>query len=145
MAKAEVTEVFNCSVEQFFAIITDYSNYPEFLTEVKKCEVIEQEDNRKLVEYHVSLIKNFTYRLWMKEVAPNELTWEFASGDLFKSSHGHWKLEEEAGKVRGTYMIDAKFTLFVPSPIAKALVSVNLPSMMSSYHKRVEEIYGHGG
>ncbi len=142
MAQAQTTEVFNCSVEQFFAIVTDYEKYPEFLPEVKTCQIIQSEENRKLVEYSISLIKNFTYRLWMSEENTEEVSWEFASGDIFKSSIGSWKLTEEAGQVRAEYMIDAKFTMFVPSPVAKALVNVNLPSMMSAYHKRVEDLYG---
>ena len=38
MATAETTEVFNCTVEEFFHIISDYEKYPEFLSEVKTAE-----------------------------------------------------------------------------------------------------------
>ena len=49
MAEASTTEVFNCSTEEFFKIISDYENYSEFLTEVKACEVLKEEGDRKLV------------------------------------------------------------------------------------------------
>lgn len=142
MAKASTTEVFNCSPEQFFKIISDYEKYHEFLPEVKKCTVLKTEGSRKLVEYNVSVIKSFKYSLWMTENAPQSITWEFASGDLFKTSVGSWKLENEVGKTRATYTVEATFNMFVPSPIANALVSVNLPNMISSYHKRVKQLYG---
>ncbi len=142
MAKATATEVFNCSPDQFFKIISDYEKYHEFLQEVKQCKVLKTEGNRKLVEYHVSVIKSFKYSLWMTETAGHGLNWEFAGGDLFKTSIGSWKLENEAGKTRATYAVDATFTMFVPGPIANALVSVNLPGMMSAYHKRVAQLYG---
>jgi coenzyme Q-binding protein COQ10 len=142
MAKASATEVFNCSTDQFFKIISDYAKYPEFLQEVKKCSVAKTEGNRKLVEYQVSVIKSFKYSLWMTESPPNAINWEFAGGDIFKTSIGSWKLEDEAGKTRATYTVEATFTMFVPSPIANALVSVNLPGMMSAYHKRVAQLYG---
>jgi len=142
MAKASATEVFNCTPEEFFKIISDYEKYHEFLQEVKKCTVIKSEGHRKLVEYHVSVIKSFKYSMWMTENPPNSITWEFAGGDIFKTSLGSWKLEAEAGKTRATYTVEATFTMFVPSPIANALVSVNLPGMMSAYHKRVAQIYG---
>jgi coenzyme Q-binding protein COQ10 len=142
MASAETSEIFNCTPEQFFKIVTDYENYPEFLQEVKECRVLKTEANRKLVEYTVSVMKSFKYTLWMSETAPTLVSWEFASGDLFKTSRGHWKLQDEGGKTRATYLVEATFNLFVPGPIAKALVSVNLPNMMSSYHKRVSELYG---
>ena len=142
MASAEATELFNCSIDEFYKIISDYESYAEFLPEVKSCKVLQVEGNRKLVEYNVSLIKTFTYRLWMTESAPNEVSWQLASGDIFKTSNGYWKLTDEVGKTRAKYFVDATFNLFVPGPVAKALVSVNLPNMMSAYHKRVQELYG---
>lgn len=142
MAEAKTTELFSCSNQEFYAIISDYAKYPEFLSEVKNCEVIRHEGERKLVEYTVTVLKDFKYRLWMTEHPSNKITWVFESGDLFKLSNGYWTLEEESGKTRATYGVEAKFNMFVPGPIAKALVNVNLPNMMSSYHKRVKELYG---
>ena len=142
MAGARATEVFNCSVQEFYSIISDYEKYPEFLAEVKSCKVIEKRANQKLVEFNVAMIKNFSYRLWMTEVPTKSVSWILDSGDLFKVSTGSWDLVEEAGRTKATYEVDAKFKVFVPGPIAKALVNVNLPNMMSSYHKRVKELYG---
>ncbi len=142
MAHAETSALFDCKVDDFFKIISDYERYPEFLEEVKSCKIVETQGGRDLVEYQISLIKTFTYRLWMKKAAPDEISWEFASGDIFKSSSGFWKLKDEAGKTRATYSLEAKFTVFVPGPIAKALMNVNLPNMMSAYHKRVSQLYG---
>ncbi|MBS1970208.1 MAG: SRPBCC family protein [Bdellovibrionales bacterium] len=141
MAKASTTEVFNCTTEEFYKIISDYEKYHEFLQEVKQCKVLKSEGNRKLVEFNVAVIKAFKYTMWMTETPSTSITWEFAGGDVFKTSVGSWKLEEEAGKCRATYSVEATFSMFVPGPIANALVSVNLPGMMSAYHKRVAQIY----
>lgn len=142
MAKAATTELFPCTTEQFYKIISDYEKYPEFLSEVKSCKVLKTEGSKKLVEYKVSVIKSFTYTLWMTETPPTSITWEFASGDIFKTSKGFWKLQDEAGKCRATYDVEATFGVFVPGPIANALVSVNLPNMISAYHKRIKQVYG---
>ena len=142
MASAETSELFNCKVDDFFKIISDYEKYPEFLKEVSSTKILQSSGNKKLVEFEVSVIKTFKYNLWLTEKAPAEINWELESGDMFKTSVGSWKLQDEAGKCRATYQLDATFNLFVPGPIAKALVSVNLPAMMSSYHKRVKELYG---
>jgi ribosome-associated toxin RatA of RatAB toxin-antitoxin module len=142
MASAQTTEIFNCTPAQLYKIVADYEKYPEFLQEVKECKVLKVEGHRKLVEYTVSVMKNFKYSLWMTETENQEIKWEFAGGDIFKTSTGAWKFQEEGGKCRASYNVDATFTLFVPGPIAKALVSVNLPNMMSAYHKRVAELYG---
>lgn len=141
MAAAQTTDLFQCTPTQFYAIISDYEKYPQFLSEVKNCRLVSEQSNKKLVEFEISIIKTFRYSLWMTETAPHNIHWEFASGDLFKKSTGSWVLSDEAGMTRAEYAIDAQFNLFVPGPIAKALVSVNLPNMMSAYHKRVRELY----
>lgn len=142
MAHNVHTEVFNCSPDQFWSIVSDYEKYPEFLSEVKACHILKDEGNRKLVEYSINMIKNFTYSLWMTEEKPSKISWELAGGDLFKLSNGSWTLQEEAGQTRATYDVDAKFKVFVPGPVAKTLVSVHLPNMMAAYHTRVNQIYG---
>jgi coenzyme Q-binding protein COQ10 len=143
MASAETTEVFNCTKQEFFNVISDYEKYSDFLTEVKSCKVVDTKDNKKLVEFSVSVIKSFSYRLWMTEEAPNKISWVFDSGDIFKLSNGLWDLSDVDGdKVQAKYAVEAKFKGFVPSPIAKGLVSVNLPNMINSYHKRIKEVYG---
>ena len=142
MAGAQTSELFNCTVEQFYKIVSDYEKYPEFLQEVKSCKVLTKEGQRKLVEYQVSVVKSFKYQLWMTEVAPTQITWEFAGGDIFKTSSGSWKLKNENSGTRAEYAVEATFNMFVPGSIAKALVSVNLPGMISANHKRVKELYG---
>ena len=142
MAKATATELFTCSVSEFFKIIADYEKYPEFLSEVSGIKVLETSGNKKLVEYTVSLLKTFRYNLWLTADEPNSIIWDFAGGDMFKTLSGSWILKDEAGKARATYSVEASFKGFVPGPIAKGLIEVNLPSMMSSYHKRVKQLYG---
>ncbi|MDZ4660679.1 MAG: SRPBCC family protein [Pseudomonadota bacterium] len=142
MASAQTSQVFNCTVEEFYKIISDYEKYPEFLNEVKTCQVIREEGAKKLVEYNISLIKTFSYSLWMSEEPFKKISWMFASGDIFKTMSGYWELAEEAGLTRATYFLDASFGLFVPGPIAKGIVNANLPNMISAYQKRVKELYG---
>lgn len=141
MASAETKETFPCSVEQFYSIITDYEKYPEFLDEVQGCRVVETNGNKKLVEFQVKVIKDFSYRLWITEEPNKRIHWVFDSGDLFKVSNGSWDLKDVGGKVEASYAVDAKFKVFVPGPIAKTLVKVNLPNMMKNYHNRVSQLF----
>jgi ribosome-associated toxin RatA of RatAB toxin-antitoxin module len=142
MAAASTTEVFDCTPEQFFAVISDYASYPEFLSEVKECKVVESKGNKKLVEFKVSVIKTFGYRMWMTEEAPHRISWTLDSGDLFKTSSGSWDLSAAGDKTQAKYAVDATFKVFVPGPVAKALVNVNLPNMMKAYKNRVKAKYG---
>ena len=142
MASAAATEVFNCDCESFYKIVSNYEKYQEFLSEVKAARIIETKGPRKLVEFEISMIKTFSYSLWMTEDVGKSITWEFNKGDIFKKMDGAWKLEDEAGRCRATYTIEASVGLWVPGAITKGLIEVNLPNMMSSYHKRVKELYG---
>lgn len=143
MAEAHATETFNCTPEEFFKIAADYEKYPEFLNEVKSCKVLKSEGDSKLVEYKVSVIKALTYQLKTKEVSPSLVQWEYVSGDAFKTMKGSWNIEDvPGGKCKCTYAVEATFKIFVPGPMATTLLNVNLPAMMSAYHKRIKAVYG---
>src|SRR5665213_169959 len=109
MAAATTTETFPCSNEQFFNIVSDYAKYPEFLSEVKACKVLETKGDKKLVEFQVSVMKTFTYRLWITEAKPKSISWTLDSGDVFKTSVGSWHLTEAGGKTTAKYAVDATF------------------------------------
>ena len=143
MAEAKHTEVFNCSPQEFYKLVTDYEKYPEFLSDVKACKVLKSEPGAKLVEYKVSVIKAITYQLKTKEVEPSSVSWTFAGGDVFKSMSGSWTIEEApGGKCKCTYAVEGSFKIFVPGPVASTLLNVNLPAMMAAYHKRIKTVYG---
>ncbi len=142
MAEVRHTEIFNCSPEEFFDILIDYENYPKFLNEVESCKVIEDKENCKKVEYRISLIKDFQYINEHRETRPKEVSWTFLKGNLFKEMNGHWKLTKKENQTEAEYFVKASFGLFVPGLITKTILSVNLPSMMKSYHQRVAELYG---
>lgn len=145
MADAQATETFNCTPKEFFDIVTDYEKYPEFLGEVKACRVLKKEGDTKLVDYKVSVVKAMQYQLKTKEVEPSLVSWEYAGGDAFKTMSGSWKIDEVPGdktKCKCTYSVEATFKIFVPGPVAKTLLNVNLPTMMASYHKRIKAVYG---
>ena len=142
MAAAETKAVFPCTPEQFYKLVADYEKYPEFLSEVKQCKVLKTDGNRKLVEFHVSVIKTFSYRIWITEEPNKHIHWVLDSGDLFKTSIGSWDISDKNGQTEALYKVDATFKMFVPGPVAKALVNVNLPNMISAYQKRAKEMYG---
>jgi coenzyme Q-binding protein COQ10 len=108
MASAETKELFDCSTEQFYEIVSDYEKYPQFLDEVQSCRVVERNDNKALVEFKVKVVKEFTYRLWITEDKPKGISWTFDSGDIFKVSSGQWKLEDKQGKMRGLLLCRGK-------------------------------------
>lgn len=144
MALSQTSELFNCTPDQFWKIIADYSRYPEYLSDVKSVEVksVDTSGTVKQLEYKVHVIKTITYLLEHKENAPLEMHWKFVKGDMIKKMTGSWILKDEAGKTRATYSVDVDFGMFVPGAVVKTLQDVNLKNMMAAYHKRVKEMYG---
>lgn len=143
MASANTKEIFNCTPEEFFKIVSDYEKYSEFLPEVKSIKIYKNADGVKEMEYHVSLIKTFKYKLRIKEVPNESVNFEFIGGDVFKTMKGSWKISaHEGGKTSVDYNVEATFGMLVPESMAKPLVSANLPMMMTNFRKRIKEIYG---
>jgi coenzyme Q-binding protein COQ10 len=143
MAEAKTTEVFNCTQQEFFNIVSDYEKYPEFLPEVKSVKVTPKSDGTKEMEYSVSLVKTFKYKLKAKEVSPSSIDFEFVGGEVFKTMKGSWRIAPEGSdKCKVDYKVEATFGLLVPGPMANSLVSVQLPIMINNFKNRVKKVYG---
>ena len=142
MASASTTATFNCTAEEFFKLITDYEKYPEFLTEVKEVRILKTSPKSKEMEYSVSLIKSFKYKLKTEESAPTEVKFHFISGDVFKTMKGSWTITPKKDKCEVTYAVEATFGMLIPEAIAKPLVAANLPMMIENLKKRIKKVYG---
>lgn len=143
MATAKTTEVFNCTPEEFFAIVSDFEKYPEFLPEVKSVKITKNEGSIKEMEYSVSLVKTFKYKLKANEAAPTSVDFHFVSGDVFKTMKGSWRIKPEGqDQCHVDYSVEATFGMLVPNSMADAMVSVNLPLMINNFKKRVKKLYG---
>lgn len=143
MATAQTTEIFNCTPEEFFKVVADFEKYPEFLPEVKSVKILKNDGNSKEMEYSVSLVKTFKYKLKSTEVSPSKLDFVFTEGDVFKSMKGSWSISAEgAEKCKVNYTVEATFGMFVPGPMANTLVSVNLPIMIQNFKNRIKKVYG---
>lgn len=141
MDTARIQDTFPVAPEKLFQIITDFARYPEFLSEVKNCTVLRTDGSRCLVEYEVSVIKSFRYRLWFDLKAPTSVKWTLESGEIFKTCDGSWDLEALGeNSTRATYEASASFGVFVPKMITSALLKANLPGMMLAYHRRIKEL-----
>jgi coenzyme Q-binding protein COQ10 len=142
MANASTTATFNCTAEEFFKLISDYEKYPEFLTEVKDVKILKTSGNTKEMEYSVSLIKSFKYKLKVEEKAPTSIQFNFVSGDVFKTMKGSWEIKPKGEKCEVVYSVEASFGMLIPDSIAKPLVSANLPMMIENIKKRIKKVYG---
>lgn len=140
MAKAETTELFPFEIEKVFSVIEDFESYPEFLSEVNSCKIVNKTDEYTDVEMEVHLMKTAKYTIRSQKESPTKLWWELLEGDLFKKNNGLWVLEAIGSQTEVTYSLDVDFKIFVPGMIAKKAVSVSLPGMMKNFKKRIASL-----
>ena len=140
MAKVTESIVFDAPPESCYKVITDYEKYPSFLKETKSVIVRKKTGQVAEVTYTIDVIKKITYTLKMAGTPSSGIKWNLVEGDLMKKNSGEWILKGEGGgKTRATYAIDIEFGVFVPGMISKMLIGSNLPSMLKSFKKRIEE------
>ncbi len=142
MAQAQISENFNCKAEEFFQIVSDYEKYPEFITGVSSVKVTKNDGSVKEMEYSVSIVKSFKYKLKVTEVSPTSVVFTFTSGEMFKTMKGSWNIKPDGEKCKVDYNVEATFGMLVPSFMADQLVKVNLPILIQNFKTRIKAIYG---
>ncbi len=142
MAEAKTKETFNCTAEEFFKVVVDYEKYPDFLPEIKSVKILKNEGAKKQMEYSVSMIKTFKYKLDVEEVSPSKVEFKFAGGDVFKTMKGLWTIKPAGDKCEVEYHLTATFGMFMPSSMESTLVTVSLPKMITNFKNRIKKVYG---
>ena len=142
MPGAQKSIIINTSPDVLFNVITDYEEYPTFLKEVEKIEIINRNDSRVRVRYTVSLIKKVQYTIDLVEDANTSVRWTLVESGLMKSNVGGWKLTDLGnGKTEATYDVDVvPKGLWVPKSIVNMLTNKSLPSTLEAFKRRAESL-----
>lgn len=140
MAQVSLTKTITAAPKDFYTIITDYENYPKFISEITTAKIISKKPKR--AEFTLELVKTFQYKLEFKEKSPNELTWELVESNLFKKNTGGWKIKTKGDVIEVTYGLDVEFGFLVPSFVVNSMVKKDLPKMIERFENRVKELHG---
>jgi coenzyme Q-binding protein COQ10 len=138
MASAELTEVVDLPIKSLFSAITDYDNYPRFVTGMKAVSVNGSGQN-KVVEFDLEMMKRFQYSVNMRESFDEasgqaEISWTLKNSGLFKVNNGCWKLKSLGPtKTQVTYSLEVEFSFGVPGFILNGLVKKNIPANIKSF------------
>jgi coenzyme Q-binding protein COQ10 len=128
----------DASAKDCYKVITDYDNYPKFLSDLKNVKIVEKKETAWKVEFTVSIIKEITYLLDMQGVPGKSMEWKLVKG-FFKKNNGSWKLEEIGKKkTRATYTVDIEMGALVPKSVVAMLTEKNLPGMLGQFKTRIE-------
>jgi len=141
MAKADNTKVMKASFDSVFDTVTDYAEYPKFVSGCKEVEILSEKESKKKVRYSVNMIKDIEYTLEHKEDRKKgTISWDLIDGDLIKSNSGLWTLtDQEDGTTKVHYSIDIEFSIPVPSLILSRLVKGSLPDMLDHFEKQAKK------
>lgn len=132
-------------MESLFAVVEDFSRYPEFIPEMKRATVLRKTETSQDVEFELEIDlplgmhKRITYTLTFTEQKPNGVRWNLVKGEYMKGNVGSWSFRSAGeGKTEATYNIDLSFGALVPKAISNFLADQSLPKMLAQFKKRAE-------
>ena len=139
MAGAEQSIDVAVTPEQFFAVVTDYESYPQFLQDIEAAELLRRGEGSAEARFTLNLIKRISYTLSLLESSPSEVTWSLKDGP-FKRNDGSWRIEAVSGGTRATYRIEVAVGVFLPGAIVNRLVGKTLPATLQAFKRRAEQL-----
>jgi hypothetical protein len=127
------------SVDDCFAVLTDFAAYPEWSAPVKECRVLERtpEGLPHRVAFAVDMIKTVRYVLEYDYDPPRGATWRLTEGDL-KGIEGSYRFEAAGGRTKATCRQSVDIGFWVPGPIRRTLEMKALRDSVEEFKKAVE-------
>jgi ribosome-associated toxin RatA of RatAB toxin-antitoxin module len=104
--------------EVVYGVVTDFSNYAKWVSDLKKIEVLERDANGRPLEVEfraAAFGRSTTYALrYDYSRAPQSISWVQTHGDLTETMQGQYRFDAIEGATRVTY--DLEVELLVPIP-----------------------------
>lgn len=128
--------------DQVWQVLTDYNSAPAIFPTLKKCRVLSDKGQTKVIHYQIKptgSITSFEYDLEMKETPQKSLEWRRVGGD-FKDVEGYWKLEPvDCGRsTMVTYATYCNGGVFLPQALIKRQSRIDLPQVMTALKVHAE-------
>lgn len=140
MAEAQQTIDIGVSPEAFYAVISDYASYPEFLPLMEHVQIVRREGDVVDARFTLHLIVRLEYTLRLVGTPSTGLTWTLLDGG-FRANAGGWILEAlPDGTTRAHYRLNVEVGMFVPGAIVTRLVGRDLPQTLRAFKARAESI-----
>jgi ribosome-associated toxin RatA of RatAB toxin-antitoxin module len=108
----------HASPETIYAVVTDFEHYADWVSDLKRIEVVTRDDQGRglEVEFRAAAFgRSTTYTLrYDYAKAPNVLSWRQVQGDLTETLNGRYTFDADGEETRVTY--DLEVELLVPIP-----------------------------
>lgn len=116
--RATESITINASPETIYGVVTDFEHYAEWVSDLKRIEVLTRDDQGRglEVEFRAAAFgRSTTYTLrYDYDHAPAELSWHQVQGDLTEALNGRYCFEVDGDETKVTY--DLEVELLVPIP-----------------------------
>jgi ribosome-associated toxin RatA of RatAB toxin-antitoxin module len=116
----EFTTEVHASVQQCFAAITDFEQYPKWFSGITGATVIERYRNGlgKVVDFRMNMkLKSVRYVLQYEYDKPTQLTWRAVDGDI-ESVEGVYRFEKLGPKLTSATCRQAiSLGFWIPGPL----------------------------
>lgn len=116
--RATVSIMVNATPETVYRVVTDFANYVNWVSDVKRIDVLERDnEGRPLeVEFRAAAFgRSTTYALrYDYSRAPGLLGWYQIHGDITETMKGQYRFEPAGAGTKVTY--DLEVELLVPIP-----------------------------
>ena len=130
---------------EFLDVVLDVTNYPRFLPEVKKVEVLSKSETAMRARFHVAVAfagldvkTEYTVDYTIDRDALT-VSWTLHASPDLTVNDGVWRLEETAdGETIAHYRSELVTSLPIALEIQKAFADSQLPEMMQKFQERAE-------
>ena len=141
---AEVRQSYSTTVagtiDQCFAVLTDFASYPQWSSPIKKCRVLDRhpDGHAKRVEFVLDMtIKTIRYVLEYSWEPPTGASWHLVEGDV-KDVQGTYRFDETAAGVTATCSQAVDLGFWVPGFIRSLAEAKALRDSVEEFKHAVE-------
>jgi hypothetical protein len=128
------------SLDDCFAVLTDFEKYPDWSGPVKECRVLDRHPDglpRRVAFTLDMTLKTIRYVLEYSYERPRRARWKLVEGDI-KDVQGSYEFETDAGSTKATCTQSIDLGFWVPGPIRRPFEQKALRDSVEEFRRAVE-------
>ncbi len=129
------------SIEECFALLTDFEAYPSWSSPVQECRVLDRHPDglpRRVAFTLDMTLKTIRYELEYTYEPPHTAHWRLVESPDVKNVEGSYRFEKTGGQTRATCTQAIDIGFWVPGPILRPLEQKALRDSVEEFKKAVE-------
>ena len=117
--RATESIVVHAPPDVVYDVVTDFSKYAQWVSELKRVDVVERDAAGRPLEGEfraAAFGRSTTYTLrYDYSGAPEQLSWTQTEGDLTESLHGQYRFDAVGDSTRVTYDLEVELRVPIPT------------------------------